>query len=245
MSRYLNQFVKINVYQTFVMFLMSIALICIGNDTFGAEITGTIKDKSGVVVPFVDVILYHQGNHSTTTKTDADGNFALETERNGNVQLTVNRLGYHSNVSTVFVPATSVDPIELEITLKEQDRSQRGSERLLVIDPSLNPGSKLEGFVFPAIGAKKYEWSVAVATQETMFSTPVAWNIVDQKNQEGDGGELYGLVLSDDICAAHEHVKVLVKVKVHYAGVPVQDVVKEKILLISRRSMLTMGKGAN
>lgn len=243
-----NRLLEVCNIQGLILLIMTLAIFGPGIQLNGAEITGSVQDRYQKNIPDADIILYHQDNHSTAVKTNPDGSFKIVTKRNGNVQLTVNRFGYCSKVRTILVPTESMSTVETGvITLEEKKTPQIGSEIIRTIIPPLSSGAKLEAFILPAKGASSFEWKLEIATLETMYSGTIEWVVIDHNFKEGPEGELYGFVLSDKICASHEHIKAKVSIKIRYPLNNDRDndriIEKHKIIMISRRSDLAVKKG--
>src|SRR5579884_3154125 len=81
-----------------------LALTCSAQNIVSGEITGTVSDPSGAVVPNATVALKSVDTGETqTTKTAAAGSFRFPLLRPGNYQVTATAPGFNPVTRTVVV----------------------------------------------------------------------------------------------------------------------------------------------
>lgn len=90
-----------------------IALFCIGTSVAQTEITGNVKDGSGVPILGANVLIL--GTTEGTT-TDFDGNFVLSTDLNGSQTIRISFIGFTSSEQTVDLNGSA---LTLDVVLQE------------------------------------------------------------------------------------------------------------------------------
>lgn len=70
---------------------------------YGREITGTVVGENNTPIDFVNVVLYQDSTYVAGNITDADGRFAISTDRGGTLTAKISFLGYEPYSATVPV----------------------------------------------------------------------------------------------------------------------------------------------
>ena len=68
---------------------------------YGREITGTVVGENNTPIDFVNVVLYQDSTYVAGNITDADGRFAISTDRGGTLTAKISFLGYDPYSATV------------------------------------------------------------------------------------------------------------------------------------------------
>lgn len=93
-----------------------IALLCVFSTCIAfsqTEISGTVKDNTGVPIPGANVSIV---GSNTGTITDFDGNFSFSSDLTGSRTVQISYIGYKTHLEAVELNAS---PISLQIVLQE------------------------------------------------------------------------------------------------------------------------------
>ncbi|KAA5827780.1 TonB-dependent receptor [Algibacter amylolyticus] len=142
--------------------LLLLLLFSVGN-AVAQSISGNVKDKTGIPLPGVNVIV------DGTTKgavTDFDGNYAISNLENGAYTLSATFIGYAKTSKTV-----TIDGGDLVVDFTMEEDAQSLDE--IIVTGVVNPKSRLESSVsVSTMGAKLIEQAAPRSAGELFRNVP-------------------------------------------------------------------------
>ena len=103
-------------YSTVLAATMAFALPAAAHAQFSGNLTGTVTDPSGGVIPNATVVLTNEGTHQAVTRqTNSTGVFQFQSLVGGVYDLTVNATGFKAGAYTAI--AVSQDPRNFDVSL--------------------------------------------------------------------------------------------------------------------------------
>jgi hypothetical protein len=108
---------KLNKKNRILKYLFIMIIVCLNANFLIAQttISGTIKDKNGISVPFANVYIENTIDGVTS---DVDGKFSLKTGEKGKQVLVISMLGYSDYSDTVYL---NKQPVTIDAVLQEGD----------------------------------------------------------------------------------------------------------------------------